>query len=387
VQSTRLPGQRRYTAWLMKPINFQIRLCGFALLLAATLSARGETKDAGDISKPTLVTLKLENAAPKDVFDELAKQEKVEFSTQPKNLWNKPGSPFSIDMTEQPFWVAMKDACAKAGISLKYATDSAEPKIILSRDNQDWVSYPTATNGPFLVSLIGLHRANTVDMRKPGEVQKTFFAKFTVFCEPRFRLLRGPLNLKIEEAVDDKGNSLIPKDAADAPMNFVTSWVYNVDGKLAYPKEPGTKITKLRASAKFIAQTKSETIEYADPLTTKNVTKDVAGRKIVIKEVRRGAEEYEATVTFIRGDIPPEKWEQTVFPGNSLQLIDGDRHSLVAHGFGMGGKGDEATFVFKFEKEPPQGSRIGKPLKLAWEIPTETKELPLLFEFKDLPLP
>jgi len=28
-----------------------------------------------------------------------------------------------------------------------------------------------------------------------------------------------------------------------------------------------------------------------------------------------------------------------------------------------------------------------KPLKLAWEIPTETREVPLTFEFKDLPLP
>jgi hypothetical protein len=275
----------------------------------------------------------------------------------------------------------------KAGISLKYATDTADPKIILTRDNQDWVSYPTVANGPFLVSLIGLHRANTIDMRKPDEVQKDFFAKFSIFCEPRFRLLRGPLHLKIEEATDDKGNSLVPKDQADAPMNFITSWVVNVQGQLIYPKNAGTKIARLRASAKFVAQTKSETIEYADPLTSKNVTKDVAGRKIVIKEVRRGAEEYEATVTFIRGSVPPEEWEQTVFPGNALQLIDGDRNAIVAHGFGMGGKGDEATYVFKFGKEPAKGSRIGKPLKLSWEIPTETKELPLVFEFKDLPLP
>lgn len=359
-----------------------------ALLLFSAHSARAETKDAGDITKPTLVTLKMQDAAQKDVFDALAKQAKLEFLTLPKNLWeNKSISRISIDVTDQPFWLAMKDACGKAGISLKYATDTAEPKIILTRDNQDWVTYPTVASGPFLVSLIGLHRANTVDMRKPSEIQKTFFAKFTIFCEPRFRLLRGPLNAKVEEAIDDKGNSLIPKDQGDAPMNFVTSWVYNIEGKLAYPKEPGSKIAKLRASAKFIAQTQSETIEYADPLTTKNVTKDVAGRKILIKEVRRGAEEYEATVTFIRGEIPPEQWEQTVFPGNSLRLVDGEHRILVARGFGMGGKGDEATFVFKFEKEPPKGSRIGKPLKLEWEIPTQTKELPLIFEFKDLPLP
>jgi hypothetical protein len=282
----------------------------------------------------------------------------------------------------------MKDACAKSGISLKYPTDTATPKIILSRDNQDWTTYPTTATGPFLVSLIGLHRATTVDMRKPADLQKTFYAKFTIFCEPRVRLLRGSLGAKIEQATDDKGNSLVPKDApAEQPLNFITSWVYNLEGKLDYPKDPGTKIAQLRASAKFIAQTKSETIEYADPLTSKNVTKTVAGRKIIIKEVRRTPEEYEATVTFVRGEIPQAQWEQTLFPGNSLRLVDADGKIVLAKGFGLGGKGDESTFVFKFEKEPPRGSRIGKPIKLVWEIPTETRELPLTFEFKDLPLP
>jgi hypothetical protein len=53
----------------------------------------------------------------------------------------------------------------------------------------------------------------------------------------------------------------------------------------------------------------------------------------------------------------------------------------------VGGKSDESTFVFRFEKEPPRGSRIGKPVKLVWEIPTQTRDVPVTFEFKDLPLP
>ena len=56
-------------------------------------------------------------------------------------------------------------------------------------------------------------------------------------------------------------------------------------------------------------------------------------------------------------------------------------------GFGMGGKGDESTYVFKFEKDPPAGSRIGKPIKLVWEIPTQTREIPLAFDFSDVPMP
>ena len=341
-----------------------------------------------DLTEPTMVTIRLDNMPAKAIFNELATQEGSEFRTLPPDMWDRaPGAPITVNAVNQPFWVVMKEACGKAGISLKYATDSATPRIILSHDNQDWTTYPTTTSGPFMVSLIGLHRATTVDMRKPSELQKTFYAKFTVFCEPRIRLLRGSLGAKVEEAVDDKGNSLVVKGAADEPMNFITSWVYNLEGRLEYPKSPGTKIARLRASAKFVAQTKSETIEFADPLTSRNVTKTVAGRKIIVKEVRRTPDEYQATVTFVRGEVPPAQWEQTVFPGNTLRLIDGDGKMILAKGFGLGGKGDEATYVFKFDKEPPRGSRIGKPLKLEWEIPTETKEIPLTFEFTDLPLP
>jgi hypothetical protein len=371
----------------MHPFTPSLR-CLAILCSLVCVATHADPKDVGDPTQPTLITLKLANASPKTAFEELGNKSGQTFLTLPANMWDKnPGNSINVDIDNQPFWLAIKDICGKTGISLKYATDTAMPKIILSRDNQDWTTYPTTATGPFLVSLIGLHRATTVDMRKPTEVQKTFYAKFTVFCEPRIRLLRGSLGAKIDTAVDDKGNSLLPKEMPEQPLNFITSWVYNLEGKLDYPKEPGTKIAQLKASAKFIAQMKSETIEYADPLTSKNVTKTVAGRKIIIKEVRRTPDEYEATVTFVRGEIPQAQWEQTVFPGNTLRLVDGDNKFILAKGFGMGGKGDESTFVFKFEKEPPRGSRIGKPLKLAWEIPTETREVPLTFEFKDLPLP
>jgi hypothetical protein len=366
-------------------------LGGVVALFCLGWSARpasAEPKDYGDVTKPTPVTVHLQNAAPRQVFDEIAKQAGQAFLTQPANLWEKsPGSPISLELKDQPFWVAMKEACGKAGISLKYATDTAEPRVILARDNQDWTTYPTVSSGPFLVSLIGLHRASTVDLRKPKDVQRTFYAKFTVFCEPRFRFLRAPLTAKIEEAVDDKGTSLVPKKADASPMNFVTSWVYNLEGRLDYPKEAGARIAKLRASATFIAQTKSETIEVADPLTSPNASRSVAGRKVVIKEVRRGAEEYEATVALVRDGLPAEQWENTTFPGNALRLVDAEGKQVVARGFGLGGRSDESTFVFKFEKEPPRGSRIGKPVKLVWEIPTETREVPVVMEFKDLPMP
>jgi hypothetical protein len=368
--------------WLRIFSGLVVVVCGGGTVL-------GEPKDYGDVGQPTRVTVQLQNVPQKAVFDEIARQSGQTFATQPANLWEKnPGPAIAVDLKDQPFWVAMKEACGKAGISLKYATDTAEPRVILARDNQDWTAYPTVSNGPFLVSLIGLHRASTVDMRKPADVQRAFYAKFTVFCEPRFRLLRAPLVAKVEEAVDDKGHSLVPAKRSEPVMNFVTSWVYNLEAPLEYPKEgAGGRIGKLRASATFVAQTKSETIEIADPLSSPGASRSVAGRKVVVKEVKRGAEEYEATIALVRDGMPPDQWENTTFPGNALRLMDAEGKQVVARGFGVGGKSDESTFVFKFEKEPPRGSRIGKPVKLVWEIPTETREIPVTFEFKDLPLP
>jgi hypothetical protein len=342
---------------------------------------------AQELREPTKVTLKHSNVPPKQVFDELAKQANTEFLTLPAKMFDRnPGQPISVEVENIPFWLAMREACAKSNISLKHATDSAKPTIILTRDNQDWTSYPAVSSGPFLVSLIGLHRASTVDMRKPADVQRTFYAKFTVFTEPRVRLLRGSLYAKVEDATDDKGQSLVPKEQ-DIPMNFVTSWVYNLEGKLEYPATPGKKIPKLRCSANFVAQTASETIEIDDPVGQKDMARTVAGRNITVKEIRRGAEEWEAVVTFAKGELSAEQWAAALFPGNSLRLVDGQNQSIVARGFGLGGKGEQATFVFKFEKDGPRGAKIGKPAKLVWEIPTATQQIPLTFEFTDVTIP
>ena len=369
------------------------------LIVASSLGLPALAQDAADVTKPTTVTLRLNDVSARQAFEELAKQSGIEISA-PANFWERGERSVSIDLADQPFWLAMKDVCDKAGVSLKYQTNAARPRILLSRDNPGWTTYPSVTSGPFLVSLIGLQRTSTVDMRKPADVQRSFVARFSVFCEPRVRLLRGSLYATIEQARDDKGNSLaLTRQTADGgpanapePMNFITSWAYTLEGRLEYPNGAGARIPVLRGFANFVAQTKSETIELPidEPRSFTDVSRTVAGRKILVRELRRAPEEWEAVVTFSRESLPPEQWQRALFPGQTLKLVDGEGKFLTARGFGLGARGDQATFVFKFEKDAgpaTHGPRIGRPVKLTWEIPTETQDLPVTFEFKDVTLP
>ena len=354
-------------------------LCLFCLAAAAS---------GADLTQPTLVTVKLANVPPQQVMDELARQADTGFQTLPPKMWDlNAGKPISLQVENQPFWLAMREACGKAQLSLKHATDADVSRVILTRDNQDWTQYPSVAAGPFLVNLIGLHRSSTVDMRKPADVSRAFYAKFTVFAEPRVRLLRASLYARVDEAIDDKGNAMAPRDYDDQAMNFVTSWVYNVEAKLDYPANPGAKLKNLKVSMKFIAQAKSETIEFAEPLAANVPAKLVGGRKVTLKELRRGSEEWEAVMTLGRDQLPVEQWQKALFPGNSLKLLDGAGKSIVARGFGLGNRADEATFVFKFEKDGVRGGAFGKPAKLVWEIPVQTVEIPVTVEFKDVTLP
>jgi hypothetical protein len=359
-------------------------------VIAVLFVLLGAPARAEDIAKPTLVTLKLADVPPQQAFDELAKSSGVEFVSPPR-FWQRESPSVGLDFDHQPFWLALKDLCAKTGVSLKYETNAPKPRILLSRDNPGWTQYPSVSSGPFLISLIGLQRSSTVDMRQPDDVRRSFIARFSIFCEPRVRLLRGSLLAKIEEAVDDKGHSLVPKekDPDGDTLNFVTSWSYTLEAKLDYPKEAGTKIPKLRAWANFIAQTASETIEVPidDVRAFKDVSRSVAGRKITFRELRRTDQEWEAVVTFARETLPPEQWENAVFPGHTLALHDGQNQSITARGFGLASKSDQATFVFKFEKDTTKGPKIGRPVKFTWEVPTQTQSLPLNFEFKDVTLP
>jgi hypothetical protein len=234
-----------------------------------------------------------------------------------------------------------------------------------------------------------IYRSDAIDLANPASVQHDFQLSLVAFVEPKIRVVQSSYNVRIDEAVDDHGNSLAFNEPTPEGMSTGRQWMWNLNARLKYPAEhPGKKITRLRGGMRFVVQTRSETLDVPNVLTAKNVQKTIAGRRILLKEVKKNGESYEVQTTVYRAGLSQADWNAMTYPGAAIRLLDKDGKALSSRGWGGGGGPDEMNYNWTFARDNWGGEeKAGEPFRLVWEIPTETRPMDVDFSFKDLPMP
>jgi hypothetical protein len=195
--------------------------------------------------------------------------------------------------------------------------------------------------------------------------------------------------VNVDEAVDEKGNSLANTDRVYASMNSGQQWMWNLSARLNYPENAGKQIARFKGSMKFLMQTKSETLDVPNILTVKNLTKTVAKRRMLIKEVKKNGDQYDVSMTLYRDGMAQPEWNALQNPGYTVHLVDKEGRNLTSSGWGGGSNDNEMNYTWNFNQNVWNGQqqKLGEPHRLIWEIPIETREVNVAFEFKNLPLP
>ena len=106
--------------------------------------------------------------------------------------------------------------------------------------------------------------------------------------------------------------------------------------------------------------------------------------------MQKNGEQYEVQMTLYRDGLSQQDWQSIQNPGYTVRLLDKDGHAFPsANGWGGGGGGNEMTYNWNFTKNTWAGEegKVGEPHRLVWEIPLETREMDVAFEFKNLPMP
>jgi hypothetical protein len=175
----------------------------------------------------------------------------------------------------------------------------------------------------------------------------------------------------------------------DSGYNSGNQWAWNMTARLAWPENPGTRLKSLKGSMRFVVQTKSETLDVPEITMVKNTTKTMAGRRILIKELKTNGGNYELSVTVYRDGLGQNEWNTMDYPYNSVRLVDKEGRSLNINGSSSGIGPNERNLQWTFSRETwgPDNEKVGEPFRLVWEVPLETREVRAAFEFKDLPLP
>ena len=339
---------------------------------------------------PSYITLKLKDAKPQQVFAEIARQARCELPTNPKNLFaqleNQSG--VSVEFDRVNFWTAFRETCQKTGLyPVNYYNDR---RMTLGRGQSSNWNGPTVISGPFMIVANRLQRTNSVELSNPNNIQRDFYLSLSVFAEPKIRVLQSAYGVQVDEAVDEKGNSLIINDGnRQGGWSSGQQWMWGLSARLNYPENAGTKIARFKGNVKFIIQTKSATLELENVLAVKNVEKRVGGRRILFKEIKKNGQQIDVVTTIYRDGMSDLDWQNIHSLGQMIRLMDKDGRLLSNSGWGGGGGGAEMNYTYNFTMQNFGGEegKVGEPHKLVWEFPLDTREVPISFEFKDLPLP
>ena len=113
------------------------------------------TTAAADIPA-TIVSVRLKEAAPEELFDALGSQAKTRFATSPPDLWDRDDmqKPVSADIDKVPFLEALRRLCDLSHLGVQAGYGDASRQYVLSPATPAWGKRPALVVGPFLVTAV-----------------------------------------------------------------------------------------------------------------------------------------------------------------------------------------------------------------------------------------
>ncbi len=347
--------------------------------------------EVNKVAGPTLITLDVTNASVLEVMEALSKQTGFALRPYHDNMFDNANLPtITLSVKDAPFWQVMRQVMAQGEVVIYESHDNENALRLMPQRNmgRTTVNAPFSLNGAFMVVATQIQRSNSVSLANPEQVNRNMSMQLQVYAEPKVNILRYSHQPEIEEAVDDKGNSLANRQSSSSYSSGRSS-VWQMHVPLIYPENPGSKIARLRGNIKMTVQTRSEKLEVEDILNVKDKTETVAGRRVVIASVTRPNDnQCQVKIIAHRDGMEQQAFYDWMNNRQAMQLLDKDGRAWYPGGYSTSSSGDqyETTRQF-FNNRGDQSDAPGEPVKLIWEIPTGTQEITIPFEFTDLPLP
>ncbi|MEI8195048.1 MAG: hypothetical protein WCI73_03980 [Phycisphaerae bacterium] len=348
---------------------------------------------------PTLVTLELKDAGIHDAVEALAKVVSFPIKAWPeRGFGGNDNRGVTLQVDKQPFWFVIQKISDQTPIrpmnmggnrkGLTLQINNAFPRRVVF-------------SGAFAVAATSIDRQYRADLNKePGgdETSKSFAISLATFSDPRLRVLRQPSRAVLTQAVDEKGNSLIPEGNVTGDLTNENSWGYcetSFSVPLRYPEAPGATLKSLKGELHAIVQTRTAAVDFAD-LSAKNVGKKLEGMEVTFESfTTTNPTSFAVKVKLRPGTMAKAMW-QSIYQNNrqllTVNLLDAQDKPVGENGGANGGGWDkEVSYQYNFNVQDESGGRnkpsFGPPAKLRLEIATRQKDVTIPFEFKDLPIP
>lgn len=348
---------------------------------------------------PSYITLHVKDAPAREVAEALGRQAFAPLRVFPDNLWDDKTIPkVSLDVDHQPFWTVMRQFSTQTGLDLQpYPPDG--PRLMRGMGRP---SGAEVVVGPFLIVATQISRMQMVQLGPNGGRHSDFSMQMTAFAEPKIIAIQGQGNiggfdarlrlriadqggtvLDVKEAVDDAGNSLVGNAATRRTAFFGGfNGAWQLFAPLNWPQHPGKRIKRIVCDASFTIQTKSQRIQVDNVLTAQGHSQKFGDAQISFNGISKNGGNWELHLTITSANSFYQLIQQR------LQLLDADGHPLDRRGMFQNRTGNTDTYRLLFAAgHRNDGSAVGDPSRFIWDLPSESKAVPVRFEFDDLPMP
>ena len=294
-----------------------------------------------------------------------------------------------LDLADRPFFEALDAIAAQAGLTITAYT--GDGSIGLTAGPMAEPAKPDAPpKAKPMIAYPGPYRVLFKQMVVARDLQTgagTANAQFEVAWEPRLRPMLLALKSEDVKVTDDKGAAVAPQvmeEAGETPLRAADCAV-EMNVNLAAPDRAAQKLASLQVKAALTVPSGIKAFRF--PSLAANEVKQKQGDITVTLESTEVDEQvWKVGVVIQYPEGGPEfgSYRQGLFNNRIwLQKADGSR---FAHNGGFNNTGADAgkiSFEYLFVDAP------GKPAdhQLVYEAPSKVVPIPLVFEFKDVPLP
>lgn len=288
----------------------------------------------------------------------------------------------NLNYNNMPFWQVLDDLAKKADV--RVALYGKESKIALSSDQNGYRELPVCYSGMFRLVL-----KRMVIVRDLETDQHYCLAKLEVAWEPRFQAFLMQVQPDSIEVQDDKGLTVeVPTvDRGQSPA----------DGRIAMEVEvvlpalprPRTHFKSVKGQLAVIGSPKLLTFTF-DKLASKQ-DMEQEGVVVSMRSFRQSKEIWtvEMGMRYPAGGPAFESFQSWLI-NNQAYLLNKNGKRMDHAGY----ETDEQTATtaslrYRFTDDDEKQIKLGKAAdwRFVYKTPAQISEVPIKFEFKDVPLP
>jgi hypothetical protein len=347
--------------------------------------------ESNRVAGPTLVSLDVKDASVREVIEELSRQSGYAIRPYHDNIFEQADLPtITLAAKDQPFWQVMREVMSRGEVAIYESGRNDRVLLLMPQRNMGdmLAGAPCSHSGAFMFVATNIQRNHSVNLAHPQNVSRNMSIQLQVYCEPKVKILRYTYQPEIDEAVDDKGNSLRNAQNGGGYASGRQS-VWSISVPLTYPQNPGERIAKLKGTLRMSVQTRSETLEVTDLASFKPLSRTVGGRRVQIASFRKtGNNQVHAKLIVHRDGMDQQVLVDLANNPQAVQLLDKDGKPWRYAGGGSSTTGDRLEMDIQFHNNAGgEEDNPGEPARLVWEVPTAVQEIAIPFEFDNLPLP